>query len=56
MAGSISQDPIGIGYKVVEAAIKVSNGEDVESFIDTGFKWYDKSNMDDEDIAPLLYE
>lgn len=56
LAGSISQDPIGIGYKVVEAAIKVSNGEDVESFVDTGFKWYDKSNMDDEDIAPLLYE
>ncbi len=29
VAGSITQDPIGIGYKCVEAAVKALNGEDI---------------------------
>jgi ribose transport system substrate-binding protein len=56
MAGAITQDPIGIGYKAVEAAVKAANGETIEKNIDTGFKYYDKTNMDQEDIAPLLYD
>jgi ribose transport system substrate-binding protein len=56
MAGAITQDPIGIGYKCVEAAVKALNGEEVEEMIDTGFHWYDQTNIDAEDIAPLLYE
>jgi len=55
-AGAITQDPIGIGYKCVEAAVKAMKGESVPKNIDTGFKWYDKSNIDDPDIAPLLYD
>ncbi len=55
-AGAITQDPIGIGYKAVEAAVKALNGEAVESMIDTGFHWYDASNIDSDDIAPLLYK
>ncbi|MCD4752025.1 MAG: ABC transporter substrate-binding protein [Anaerolineaceae bacterium] len=55
-AGAITQDPIGIGYKCVEAAVKVINGESVPVIIDTGFHWYDASNIDDATIAPLLYE
>ena len=55
-AGAITQDPIGIGYKCVEAAVKVINGESVPLIIDTGFHWYDASNIDDDTIAPLLYE
>jgi ribose transport system substrate-binding protein len=55
-AGAITQDPIGIGYKCVEAAVKTLNGETVEPNIDTGFHWYDASNIDAEDIKPLLYE
>lgn len=55
-AGAITQDPIGIGYKCVEAAVKVINGESVPVIIDTGFHWYDASNIDDDTIAPLLYE
>jgi len=27
MAGAITQDPIGIGYKAVEAAVKALRGE-----------------------------
>ncbi|MCB8981567.1 MAG: ABC transporter substrate-binding protein [Ardenticatenaceae bacterium] len=55
-AGAITQDPIGIGYKCVEAAVKALNGEDLPKEIDTGFHWYDASNIDDEAIAPLLYK
>ncbi len=56
IAGSISQDPIGIGYKAVEAAVKAVNGEELEENIDTGFVWYDASNIDSEDVFPVLYE
>jgi ribose transport system substrate-binding protein len=55
-AGAITQDPIGIGYKCVEAAVKAINGEDLPEFIDTGFHWFDASNIDDPQIAELLYE
>jgi len=55
-AGAITQDPIGIGYKCVEAAVKAMKGEDLPKEIDTGFHWYDKTNIDSSDIQPLLYE
>jgi ribose transport system substrate-binding protein len=55
-AGAITQDPIGIGYKAVEAAVKALDGEELPTEIDTGFHWYDASNVDSEDIQPLLYE
>lgn len=56
MAGAISQDPVGIGYKAVEAAVKAIKGEKIEKNIDTGFKWYDKTNVDSEEMKPLLYD
>jgi ribose transport system substrate-binding protein len=55
-AGAITQNPVGIGYKCVEAAVKAIRGESVPKVIDTGFFWYDKTNMDDPKIAPLLYD
>jgi ribose transport system substrate-binding protein len=56
VAGAITQDPIGIGYKCVESAVKAMKGETLPKFIDTGFHWYDKTNIDDPTIAPLLYK
>jgi ribose transport system substrate-binding protein len=56
VAGAITQDPIGIGYKCVEAAVKATKGESVPKNIDTGFKWYDKTNIDDPAIAAVLYD
>ncbi len=56
IAGSITQNPVGIGFKCVEAAYKALNGETVEPVIDTGFYWYDASNMDEEKFIPLLYD
>ncbi len=55
-AGAITQDPINMGYKCIEAAVKASRGENLPKNIDTGFKWYDKTNIDDPAIAPLLYD
>jgi ribose transport system substrate-binding protein len=56
MAGAVSQDPVGIGYKCVEAAVKAIKGEAVPKSIDTGFKWYDKTNIDSAEMKPLLYD
>jgi ribose transport system substrate-binding protein len=55
-AGAITQDPIGIGYKCVESALKAINGETLPKTIDTGYHYYDKTNIDNPDIAALLYE
>jgi len=55
-AGAITQSPYGIGYKAVEAAVKVLNGVSVPKTIDTGFFWYDKTNINDPNIALLLYQ
>ncbi len=55
-SGAITQDPIGIGYKAVEAAVMAVRGEELPDMIDTGFHWYDASNIDDDTILPLLYE
>ena len=56
VAGAITQDPVGIGYKCVDAALKASKGESLPKTIDTGFHWYDKSNIDDPALQPLLYK
>jgi ribose transport system substrate-binding protein len=56
MAGAITQNPIAIGYETVQAAVAAINGEQVEPVIDSGFSWYDATNIDDPEIAELLYE
>ena len=53
--GSITQDPFMIGYKAVELAYKAYKGEKV-SDVDTGAKFYNYMNMDDDDIAGLIYD
>jgi len=55
-AGAITQNPVGIGYKCVEAALKAYNGEKLPKTIDTGFYWYDKSNIDEPQIQAVLYK
>ncbi|WP_298039592.1 ABC transporter substrate-binding protein [uncultured Microbacterium sp.] len=56
MAGAITQDPIGIGAQVVQAAYDAAMGETVEEFYDTGSYWYDANNIEDEKIAAVIYE
>jgi ribose transport system substrate-binding protein len=53
--GSITQDPYMIGFLSVELAYKSINGETVADS-DTGCKFYNSSNMEQSDIAQLLYD
>jgi ribose transport system substrate-binding protein len=53
--GSITQDPYMIGYLSLELAYKAMNGEAVAD-TDTGCKFYNAANMDQADIAQLLYD
>jgi ribose transport system substrate-binding protein len=56
MAGAITQNPVGIGYETVRAAVMALNGEQLPETIDTGFYWYDATNIDDAEIQAVLYE
>lgn len=56
MAGAITQNPVGIGYETVKAAVAAAKGESVPNLIDTGFYYYDASNMSDPNIAAVLYD
>lgn len=56
MAGAITQRPVKMGYMAVEAAIKAIKGEELPKYIDSGFYWYDKTNIDDPEIRASLYE
>ena len=56
MLGAITQNPVGIGEQVVAAAMKAIKGETLPKVIDTGFFWYDKTNIDDPKIAAVLYQ
>ncbi len=56
MAGAITQNPVGIGYETVKAAVAAAKGEQVPPQIDTGFYWYDKTNIDSPEIAAVLYD
>ncbi len=56
MAGAITQNPVGIGYETVKAAVSALKGEEVPTLIDTGFYYYDASNIDDPKISAVLYD
>jgi ribose transport system substrate-binding protein len=55
--GAITQSPMGIGAKTVEALVNYVRNKTVpKNLIDTGFYYYDKSNIADPKIAGNLYE
>lgn len=56
MVGAVTQNPVGIGYETVKAAVAAMKGETVEKMIDTGFYWYDKDNIDSDEIKAAIYE
>lgn len=53
--GSVTQDPYQMGYQAIKLAVDAINGKAVGD-VDTGSKWYNKDNIDNEDIAVLLYD
>lgn len=56
MAGAITQDPIDIGQQVVKAAMQAIKGASLPKVINTGYYWYDKTNINDPKIQALLYQ
>ncbi|CAG4890061.1 ABC transporter substrate-binding protein [Paraburkholderia saeva] len=56
MLGAITQNPVGIGKCVVDSAVKAMKGEKLPGKVDTGFYWYDKTNMTDPKISAVLYD
>lgn len=56
MLGAITQNPVEMGYKAIEAAYNVSVGNVISKQIYSGYKWYDKSNVDNQDMQSLLYD
>ena len=55
-AGAVTQSPVKIGYYTVKAAVVAINKGELPKVIDSGFAWYDKTNIDDPDIKANLYE
>lgn len=56
MAGAVTQNPYQMGYIAVEKAVAAAKGEEVEPEIDSGFYWYDATNLDDPDIQKAVYD
>lgn len=55
-AGAITQNPVGMGEELVKAAVAAIDGEDLPESIDTGYYWYDASNIEDPEIQAVLYQ
>jgi ABC-type sugar transport system, periplasmic component len=55
-SGAITQNPIGIGAKCVDAAVDAINGKTLPKKIDTGFYWFDKTNINNPEIQAVLYK
>ena len=56
MLGAVTQSPLDIGAKTVQASVDAIEGKKLEKQIPTDFYWYDKDNIDDKKIAELVYE
>ena len=55
MFGAVTQSPLAMGQTTVEVLTKIANGESVSDVPTQGY-WYDSTNMEDDSIAPNLYD
>ena len=55
MFGAVTQSPLAMGKTTVDVLTMIANGEEVEDVPTEGY-WYDAENMDDDSIAPNLYD
>ena len=56
MYGAVQQNPVGMGYETVAAAVRALKGETLPSHIDSGFVWADKDNLDTPEVQAVVYE
>lgn len=55
LLGAVTQSPLMMGYYSIYALTAAANGEEVSDVPTDGY-WYDATNMEDEEIAPNLYD
>ena len=53
--GAVTQSPLMMGYYAIYALTAAANGQELQDVPTEGY-WYDATNMDDESIAPNLYD
>jgi len=56
MYGAVQQNPVGMGYETVKAALAALRGDRLPSHIDSGFVWADRSNLDSPQVRAVVYE
>ena len=55
LLGAVTQSPLMMGYYAIYALTAAANGQKLEDVPTEGY-WYDATNMEDENIAPNLYD
>ncbi len=53
--GSVTQSPLMMGYETIQTLTKIAKGETVSDTPMDGY-WYNKDNMEADDIKPNLYD
>lgn len=53
--GSVTQSPLMMGYECIQTLNKIAKGEKVSDIPMDGY-WYNKDNMEDDNIKPNLYD
>ena len=53
--GLIIQNPFGMGYAAVIACARAGLSIGNEAFINTGYTWLDKENMETDEVQKMLY-
>ena len=53
--GAVTQSPLMMGYYAIYALTAAANGQELQDVPTDGY-WYDATNMEDENIAPNLYD
>ena len=53
--GAVTQSPLMMGYYAIYALTAAANGQELVDVPTDGY-WYDATNMEDESIAPNLYD
>ena len=55
LVGAVTQSPLMMGYYAIYALTAAANGQELQDVPTDGY-WYDATNMEDENIAPNLYD
>lgn len=53
--GTVAENPRGMGYAAVVAALRAASGESVDAQIDTGYRWIDRDTIDLQQNEAYLY-